>query len=131
LFRSTSIIAALFVLLLTACNNSNSIQSAKDLPTGDPARGAAMFAQSLNGAPTCSSCHMLDDKTVVGPGLKGYSAAAGTRDSNLSAAEYTFQSISQPALYLVSGYGNLMYNQYAQRLNAQQIADLIAFLLTL
>jgi hypothetical protein len=39
------------------------------------------------------------------------------------------QSVVQPAAYIVSGFGNVMFNQYAQRLSAQQIADLVAYLL--
>jgi hypothetical protein len=49
----------------------------------------------------------------------------------MSAEEYAQTSILQPAAYLVSGFSNTMYNQYGQHLSQQDIADLIAYLLTL
>src|SRR5437879_1748215 len=113
---------------LVAC--SPAADSAKNLPAGDATRGSQLFTQSINGAPTCSSCHSLDDTAITGPGMQGYGARAGTRLPGVSAQDYTYQSIVQPAAYLVPGFGNLMYNQYGQNLSPQQIADLIAYLLT-
>jgi hypothetical protein len=63
--------------------------------------------------------------------LQGYAAVAATRVEGLSAEAYTRESIMRPAAFLVSGFPNVMYNQYAQRLTPQQMADLIAYLLTL
>jgi mono/diheme cytochrome c family protein len=121
----------LLALLLTSCSSTSNLpQSAKDLPAGDADRGVDLFKQSINGAPTCSTCHTVDGTTLVGPSLKGLGAVAGTRVSGLSAADYVLQSITRPAVYIVSGYGNLMYNQYSDHLNAQQVADLIAYLLS-
>ena len=37
----------------------------------------------------------------------------------------------RPAQYLVSGYANLMYADYDERLETADIADLIAYMLTL
>lgn len=131
MFRYTISITALAILLFTACSSNGALpQAAKDLPPGDIARGANLFKQSIDGAPSCSSCHTMDGTALVGPSLQGYGAAAGVRIDGMSAAEYTFQSIVHPASYTVSGFGNLMYNQYAQHLSAQQIADLSAYLLS-
>jgi cytochrome c oxidase subunit 2 len=130
LLRHVALITILSALLLTACSSSNLPQTAKDLPAGDADRGSNLFKQSIEGAPACSTCHTVDGSALVGPSLKGFGAAAGSRVSGLSATDYAFQSITQPAAYLVNGYANLMYNQYAQHLNAQQIADLIAYLLS-
>ena len=117
------------LLLVVGCSTPQA--AANDLPAGDVSRGAALFTQSINGAPECSSCHTVDGSPLTAPSFKGFSAVAGTRIGGLSARDYAFQSISNPPGYLVSGFGNLMYNQYAQRLTSQQIADLIAYLLTL
>lgn len=125
-----SVLSIVLLSTLVACSTNSLPQSAKDLPSGDADRGADLFSQSISGAPACSSCHRLDDTTLVGPGFKGLGAAAGTRISGISANEYIFQSIIHPSAHIVSGFGNLMYDQYAQRLNAQQIADLVAYLLT-
>jgi cytochrome c oxidase subunit 2 len=117
------------LIMLTACSSA-APQSAKDLPTGDASRGADLFTQSINGAPACSGCHTVDGSALVGPSFKGFGAIAGTRIAGTSAAEYTYQSITHPADFLVSGYGNLMYNQFATHLSPQQMADLIAYVLS-
>lgn len=122
-------IFALALLALAACGSAQA--ALVDLPEGDATRGAQLFTQSVNGAPACSTCHTLDGTSLVGPSLQGYDAVAPTRVTNTSAEAYTHISIVQPATYLVSGFGNSMYNQYAQRLSPQEIADLIAYLLTL
>jgi cytochrome c553 len=114
-------------LLLAACGSA---PTPTDLPPGDAASGEALFAEAINGAPPCSSCHSLDEAVVVGPGFAGYGAAAETRVDGLSAEAYTAQSITQPAAHLVSGFANVMYSNYGQKLDAQQVADLTAFLLT-
>lgn len=102
-----------------------------DLPQGSVERGAEWFAQSVNGAPSCVSCHSLDGVVLVGPSLQGYGRVAGERVEGLSAEDYTYSSIVRPAEHLVSGFGNVMYNQYERKLSAQQIADIIAYLLSL
>ena len=100
------------------------------LPKGDAENGAVLFAQSINGVPACSTCHTLDGSVVVGPSLQGYATTAATR-TDLSAEAYTIQSITQPAAHIVEGFPNAMYGQYGQKLSQQELADLIAYLLTL
>lgn len=116
-------------MVLAAC--SGTAPAPPDLPAGNAESGARLFSQSINGAPACSSCHTLDGTSLTGPSLQGYAERAATRVSGISAEEYTYTSIVQPPAHIVSGFGNLMYNQYGQRLSAQQLADLIAYLLTL
>ncbi|MBA3870048.1 MAG: cytochrome c [Anaerolineae bacterium] len=120
------------LLVCAACSGASTGTTSGDvLPTGDTTRGAALFSQAINGAPSCSTCHTLDGSTLVGPSLKGFAAVASTRVEGMSAADYAHTSIVQPTAYLVSGFANLMYGQYAQQLTPQQTADLVAYLLTL
>lgn len=124
-------ICALVAVFSTACSPPPPASFA-ELPAGDAGRGAQLFSQSVNGAPECSSCHMLDDQTLVGPGMANYAAVAPVADAGASSlAEYTFVSITQPGAFVVSGFGNTMYAQYQRQLSPQDIADLIAYLLTL
>ena len=121
-------IAAMLLLAGCATANTSNYQS---LPSGDVSRGAQLFQQSVNGAPPCASCHSLDGSLIVGPSVKGISTRAGTRIAGMDAPNYIYQSVTRPAAYIVSGYSNLMYNQFDQKLTPEQIADLIAYLLTL
>ena len=131
--RPITVFACIILLLTTAaCSGSSTGAASGDsLPPGDATRGAALFTQSIKGAPSCSTCHTLDGSTLVGPSLKGYAAVASTRVEGMSAADYTRNSILQPAAFVVSGFANLMYGQFAQQLTPQQTADLVAYLLTL
>ncbi len=117
-------------LLISACAPPNLNIAFSDLPEGDPERGQLLFERSIQ-APACISCHRTDSVNAVGPGLGGFSERAGTRVAGLSAAEYAFQSIDRPASFLVPGFSNLMYSAYDANFTAQDVADLIAYLMTL
>ena len=118
------------VLLFAGCSTADT-SNFQSLPPGDASRGAQLFQQSVNGVPPCASCHSLDGSVIVGPSLKGISTRTGTHIAGMDVTNYTYQSITRPAAYIVSGYSNLMYNQFDQKLTPQQIADLIAYLRTL
>jgi cytochrome c oxidase subunit 2 len=120
-------IAILMVLMLSACASE---ESADSLPTGDATQGERLFTQSIKGAPSCSTCHTVDGTDSVGPSLQGYGETASTREDDQSAEDYTYASIVRPAAHIVNGFSNVMYGQYGQRLSEQQIADLMAYLLT-
>lgn len=101
------------------------------MPPGDAQRGAILFTQSINGAPACSTCHALDTTTLVGPGMEGYGERAGSQVSGISAEAYTVQSITRPASHIVPNYSNVMYNGFGDKLSAQELADLVAYSLSL
>ena len=119
------------LLLISGCSNANSIADVDSLPEGNAEQGAVLFAESINGAPTCATCHHVTDEPFVGPALAGYSQRAATTVEGLSAVEYTYNSIVRPASHIVNGYANVMYPQYASKLSNQALADIIAYLLTL
>jgi cytochrome c oxidase subunit II len=122
----------ILVLVCAACSGAGAGTTSGDsLPAGDASRGAALFTQMVNGAPSCNTCHTLDGSTLVGPSLKGFGAVAATRVEGMSAQDYAHNSILKPTSYIVSGFPNVMYGQYAQQLTPQQTADLIAYLITL
>jgi mono/diheme cytochrome c family protein len=126
-------LVAIILLLggLVACQPEDVGFGVDDLPDGDATHGAALFTESINGAPKCSACHTLDEGRSTGPSLQDYAGEARDRVKGQNAETYTFTSILRPAKHIVQGYSNVMYEDYENKLSRQEIADLIAFLLTL
>ena len=121
----------LALLILVACAPPATIHTFADLPVGDPGSGEKLFAQSHGDAPPCTTCHTTDGSGKVGPSLKGLSERAGKRVEGQSAEEYIFNSIVRPASFIVPGFTNQMYPNYDKQLDSADIADLIAYVLTL
>lgn len=119
------------VLFLAACSQGEPQTSFEDLPAGDAQRGADLFANGADDAPACITCHTLDGNNQAGPSVQGYASRAGSRVEGQSAEEYTYRSIVRVSAHVVSGYSNVMPNDYEEKLSAQQLADLVAYLLTL
>jgi hypothetical protein len=120
---------------LAACGGGTASESgAGEGAAGDPEAGEALYAQQLIGTqPGCMTCHSLDpDVVMVGPSLSEIGSEAGSRVSGLSAEEYLRQSILEPDAYLVEGFGaGLMPASLAGELTAQQMSDLVAYMLLL
>jgi nitric oxide reductase subunit C len=103
---------------------------------GDAQRGATLFQQATIGsssAPGCVTCHALEpDLRLVGPSVAGVAGRAAERVADQSAEDYLWTSITQPDAYVVETYGSgLMYPNYGRDLTDQQIAALVAYMLTL
>lgn len=97
------------------------------LPAGDPAAGMAAFTSV-----GCVACHSLQlGVKIVGPSLAGVASRAGGRRPGYSAQLYLYESITRPNAYIVDGFSpGVMPQNFRQILKPQQIADLIAFLMT-
>lgn len=102
-----------------------------DMTVADAGSGEKLFQQSNGGAPTCASCHSIDGSSGVGPSLQGIGDIAANRSNGQSAEEFLYWSIISPSLSLTTGYSNLMYDKYDEVFEAADIADLIAYLISL
>lgn len=118
-------------LIVMACAKEEPETSVLELPEGRAGIGASLFNQSINDAASCSSCHALSSARGAGPGMANYGDRAGNVVDGESAEEYTYWAILRPGRHLVSGYSNVMPSNYEDALSDQQLADLIAYLLTL
>ncbi len=101
---------------------------------GDPVHGESIFRHGSGSAPPCVTCHQIVAGGIgfsVGPNLADIAHVAETRVEGMDASAYIHQSILDPSARLVPGYRNMMYPNYAHDLSAQDIEDVVAFLLTL
>ncbi len=96
-----------------------------ELPPGNAANGKQVFQ-----AHACNACHALTPgQTTVGPNLAGIANTAATRKDGYDAIKYIRESIVLPKAFLVPGFTDVMPTTFGERLSAQDLADLIAFLL--
>jgi cytochrome c2 len=126
LMKWTLFLLAALLAGLVACSPDKPDFTFSDLPAGDADSGSKLFEQGVNDAPSCASCHQ--GQGGIGPALAGIGEVAATRVDGESAEEYLFYSITRPAKYLVQGYSNVMYSDYASVYEPADIADLIAYL---
>jgi cytochrome c oxidase subunit 2 len=94
------------------------------LPLGNAGDGQVLF-NDLG----CNACHSLDGSQLVGPTQAGIGQRASERIEGVSAEQYIRESILLPCDYIVSGFTCVMPQNYGERLEAQDLSDLIAFLL--
>jgi mono/diheme cytochrome c family protein len=105
---------------------------ARDVPPPPTvAEGRRVFDDNrLGGCNVCHSTKPGDDG--VGPSLAGVATVAAGRVPGLDAAGYLRQSVLQPDAYVVPGWpAGQMIDEYDERLSADQIDAVVAYLLTL
>jgi len=107
------------------------------LPAGDAATGEQVYKRvvdELGQRFGCASCHSLSEggRTLLGaPSFFGIAERAGTTREGYSAEEYLRESIVLPCEFLAAEQVIcLMPRDFGERLDAQNVADLIAFLMT-
>lgn len=121
-------ILLLAILSLAACGGGSGESAASG--GGDVAAGQQIFNTGGDSGIPCASCHTLDGTDLVGPSLQGIAERAAEREPGTSATDYLHESIVNPSAYLVSGYEDLMNNDYSDTLSDADIDNLVAFLMT-
>jgi mono/diheme cytochrome c family protein len=123
------------ILASSVGGDVDSILAELETLNGDPINGQQLYnglAFGLDGgALGCAGCHngqsaptvqgtwtRANDERIKDPALAGYSVT-----------RYLVESIVHPNAYIAPDYlANLMPDNYGKRLNAQQLADLVAYL---
>lgn len=109
-----------------------------NLPDGDAASGEDL----ANGALGCAGCHLLSatgpawlpdgDQPGIGQRAASRIEEGGYNGTASTAGEYLFESTVLPNAYIVDGYqSNIMPDNYGDRLSPQDMADLIAYMISL
>ena len=118
-----------------------------ELPEGNPQRGQALAENEIKGLDgyslSCSGCHVgvrrpgpnfaatgelptIGERAAIRIAVGGYTGAATTPE------QYLFESIVLPQAYYVEGaHSEEMPENFGQRLTRQDVADLIAWMLSL
>lgn len=149
--RKLIILVAILALaaVMTACGGGSSAPAAPAVQQPAPATGSnadngkALFSQSiLAGNAGCITCHSLEaGKVLVGPTMAGIGARAATTVPGQTAEQYLRTSIVDTNAFLAKGCNasnpeaqcaaGIMPQDWPQKLSAQEIDDLVAYLLTL
>ena len=94
---------------------------------GDASNGQQVYI-GATGATACSSCHTTDLTTLVGPGMQGIFARSAERIEGVSASDYLYQSLRDPASYIVDGFTNVMPVYDDSLITPDDLLDLITYL---
>ena len=111
-------------MLLAACGGSGT----------DSDAGEELFTQSVIGSQSgCATCHSLEPGVIViGPPAAGVGSRAAAAVSGQSAEAYLRESITAPDAHIAEGFAaSIMPQKYAEELSAEQIDQLVAYMLTL
>jgi mono/diheme cytochrome c family protein len=96
------------------------------LENADPVRGEPLITTFA-----CHTCHVAAAQVHIAPPFEGVGVRAADRRPPLTAAEYIYESITNPNVFTVEGFAASMPQDYRERLTDEQLGDLIAYLLTL
>jgi cytochrome c oxidase subunit 2 len=129
-----TVLIVLCVLLVAGCGGEKTVSPTGEVEgtvstaapppppakKGNPAAGKTVFAQ--NGCGGCHTFKAAGSKGTVGPNLDDVLKGKD--------AEFVMESITDPNAEIASGFQpNLMPQDYGSKLDSQQLADLVAFLL--
>jgi len=108
--------------------SANELQAKFDkLPAGDATRGEQIFI-----AQPCHTCHMDLPVGPVFPGEPPLVDLAATRRSGYPADLYLYESIVNPSAFVVEGFqSDVMPEGFGANLTRQELADLVAYLMTM
>jgi cytochrome c551/c552 len=96
---------------------------------GDAAAGKAVFA--ANGCATCHTFQPAGATGTIGPDLDKAPASDAKADNNMALAAFVKESIVNPDAYIAKGYTKgLMPKDFASKISATQMNDLVAFILS-
>jgi cytochrome c2 len=133
----------LFFFFVAACAATPPRPTLAPLPAGDAGRGKILYGRPVLGsnvAPGCITCHSLAPRVLlVGPSLSDIGSRAEEfvvspvyTGRAKTPADYLHESIVQPDAYVAVGFKpGVMYQKFNDDLTPQEIADLVAYLLTL
>jgi cytochrome c oxidase subunit 2 len=92
---------------------------------------AAARGETLAVDTGCLACHTTDGTTSVGStwkGLAGSSRPLASGETVTADDAYLTNSIVDPASQIVAGFENVMPPDYGEKLTADEVADIVAYI---
>lgn len=77
----------------------------------------------------CIACHQAGTNQLA-PSWVGLAERAASERPPLTAAAYVYESIVDPGAFIVEGYNDVMPHDYRTRMSQQELADILAYLLS-
>ena len=114
------------------------VAPASPQPSAYSGNGNAANGEKLFASQGCSACHSLKEgEKIIGPSLfhAGQTALNRIKDATYkgkakTADEYIRESIVEPNTYVVPGFpAGVMVQDFSKKLSAQELDDLVAFLM--
>ncbi len=131
-------LAVIALGLLAGCSHPQAWIQVLDMHragvVGNVERGQTIFMAGIHDAPPCAACHQVSSSSAgfsLAPNLAAIHERAATRVAGLSAEQYIEDSILYPAHHIVPGFRVSMYAGYSDHFTGQDVADLVAYLMTL
>jgi mono/diheme cytochrome c family protein len=97
-------------------------------------RGEVLFRESRGGF-ACATCHYTTTSRLLGPGLADIEERFASYGLEMTVEDYINVSIISPVAFLAPADpaypANLMPTNYGELLSAEEISDLIAYILSL
>jgi cytochrome c551/c552 len=130
MWKPVYFVVLMLTLSLAACGQPTPA-GVGEVQIGEAAAGKQVFHEIST--PACGACHSLEpDKVIVGPSLAHIGTTALYQEAGLSAAEFLHRAIVEPDADLAPGFAaKVMPTTYSAQLTEEQVADLVAFLLSL
>ena len=143
-----SLVLIVVVLALTACGGGGAAKPAggESQPAaaagGNADAGQKLFSEPViasAGSPGCITCHSLEKgKTLVGPSMASIATAAAAdvkkadyKGTAKTAEEFLKESIVNPDVAVTEGFQPGIMPKTYTKLSAQEVSDLVAYLMTL
>jgi cytochrome c2 len=150
MFKRTTLLLSLVLIVvllaLTACGGGAAKPAGGEQPAaaagGNADAGKKLFNEPViasAGSPGCVTCHSLEKgKTLVGPSLAGIATdgAATVKEADYKGAaknadEWLRESILNPNVDVPEGFKPDIMPKTFNKLSAQELSDLVAYLQTL
>lgn len=133
------LVFALFaIIMIVQFSNPPNVGSIPETPSAQSYRGRVdallAMAQPENAETviskySCNACHR-EGQGVIAPLFDGLAARAADRRPPMPADAYIYEAIVFPGAFVVEGYNDLMPPDFGTRMTDQELADVLAYLLT-